>query len=300
MQENLDNFCGVPDEGLPEEGVKKTDFVESKVVVLPVPYEKTTTYLKGTSKGPMAIIEASKNIEFYDEELDWVPAKVGIFTTVPLKAERLSEKMMESIKNKSLEIVNAQKFPILLGGEHSISFGFYQALKEKYPDISVLQLDAHADLRDSYNGSKHNHACVMRRIRESCENVVQVGVRSLSSQESDFIKANSCKVFWAKDIYKKINTEQILSGLSNNVFVTIDIDVLDPSLLPSTGTPEPGGLGWYDVLGLLRELSKKKKIVGFDVVEVCPSRENKSCDFIAAKLIYKLIGYIFINQKGEK
>jgi len=116
MQENLDNFCGVPDEGLPEEGVKKTDFVESKVVVLPVPYEKTTTYLKGTSKGPMAIIEASKNIEFYDEELDWVPAKVGIFTTVPLKAERLSEKMMESIKNKSLEIVNAQKFPILLGG----------------------------------------------------------------------------------------------------------------------------------------------------------------------------------------
>jgi agmatinase len=297
IEENIDNFCGIPDEGLPEEGIlKKSNYEDSKVVIIPVPYEKTTTYIKGTSKGPEAIIDASKNMELYDEEIDYVTAKIGIFTLNPIETEYPPEEMFKRIKEKCSEVLKDNKFPVVIGGEHSISFGFFLALKEKYHDISVLQLDAHADLRDVYNNSKYNHACVMRRIREFCDKTVQVGIRSLSFEESKFIKKNKCKIFWAKDIYKKINYEEILNALGENVFITIDVDVFDPSLIPSTGTPEPGGLGWYEVLGLLKEVAKNKNIVGFDVVELCPNPENKSPDFLVAKLIYKLIGYKFINE----
>jgi agmatinase len=185
------------------------------------------------------------------------------------------------------------KFIIVIGGEHSVSIGSIQAHAEKYDDLTVLQLDAHTDLRDEYHDSKYNHACVMARVKEKCP-IVQVGIRSMDASEKDSI--DSSRTFFAKDIYNNTDwIKQVISKLTDNVYVTIDLDVFDPSIMPSTGTPEPGGLLWYDVLMLLKNISKKKNIVGFDVVELCPESHNRAPDFLAAKLIYKFLSYKFGN-----
>jgi agmatinase len=283
----VNNFGGLEE--------KYTHFETSKVVILPIPYDGTSTWLKGADKGPDAIIDASINLEFYDIELDIEPYTVGIHTLPPLKDFSSPEEMAICTYNETIKYL-PDKFVICIGGEHSISYGPIKAHVEKFDDITVLQLDAHTDLRDEYNNSKYNHACVMARVKELCP-IVHVGIRSQCVEElNSFTKEN---IFFAHEIRKITNwTDKVVNAIkTKNVYITIDLDVFDPSIMPSTGTPEPGGLTWYDVIDLLEKVFKNKNVVGVDVVELCPNEYNKAPDFLAAKLIYKIIGFKFFLNK---
>jgi len=275
------------------------EFEKSKVIVLPVAYEGTVTYGKGTSKGPKAIMNASVNIEGYDEELNCTTEEIGIQTLKELKAEKNPEEMVNKVYEKTKEILVQGKFFVMFGGEHSITSGAVKAFREKYQDFGVLQLDAHSDLRDEYDDSKYSHACVMRRVIEMCP-ITQVGIRSTSQEEIEFIhKEKHESIFWAKDVYNNDKWfKKAIKSLPKNVYVTLDVDVFDPPIMPSTGTPEPGGLFWYQVLNFLKFLSKKRNIVGFDIVELAPNKDNKAPDFMTAKLAYKILSYKF-NSSSE-
>jgi agmatinase len=271
---------------------------EVRFSILPVPYDLTSSYVSGARNGPVAIIEASTHMETYDEELCLEPWKAGIETLPMLEATTLGPgEMVKKVRFEVAGILERGKIPVILGGEHSVTIGLVMALTEIYPDLSVLQLDAHADLRESYQDSPFNHACVARRISELCP-MVQVGTRSLSSGEAEFLKSINrkdkpgIKAHYATEIIKGVSWGEVVEDLTDDVFITIDLDVFDPSIMPATGTPEPGGLGWYDVLGLLRTVATKKRVVGFDVVELCPIPGNVAPDFLAAKLAYKVMGYI--------
>ena len=261
-------------------------FADSRVAILPVPFEATVTYGKGTKKGPPAILSASQKVELYDQELDKEPYKIGVATLPILKGN--IRNIQPKIESEISILLDKGKFPIMLGGEHSISVGAVKACKNKYADLSVLQLDAHADLREDYNGSKFSHACVMRRVREICP-AVAAGIRSLSQEEMDFARGSGQikKIFWAD----RLDIEKILAGLSSHVYITVDIDVFDPAEVPATGTPEPGGLNWYKVLEILKVVFRSKKVVGCDLVELAPIKGQHASEFLAAKLVYKLIGY---------
>ena len=274
-----------------------SNYETSKVIILPIPYEKTTTYVKGAAKGPEAILDASRNMELYDEELDKEISRVGICTLNELKIEEKPELMVNIVYENVKKLISDSKFPIVIGGEHSVTPGCVKACAASYDDFSVLQLDAHTDLREEYDGTKFSHACTMKRILDISKNIVQVGIRSLCDEEATFIKKNNLKIFWAKDIFnddKWIN-DAILK-LSKNVYITLDLDVFDPSIMPSVGTPEPGGLGYYQVLRFLRKVFEERNVVGFDVVELSPNENDVSSDFTATKVIYKMIGYKF-NKK---
>jgi len=261
----------------------------ARVVVIPVPFDRTSTWIKGAGKGPVAIIEASAHMELYDIETDSEVYKKGIFTAEPVYGQELPEDMVEMVAEQVHKYLENDKFVVVLGGEHSVSIGSVRAHVANNADITVLQLDAHSDLRDEYECSKYNHACVMARIMELCP-IIQVGIRSMDSSEKKVL--DTSRVIFAREISSNKNwIEKVLSKLSDNVYVTIDLDVFDPSIMPSTGTPEPGGLLWYDVLGLLRTVFENRNVVGFDVVELCPDQRNKAPDFLAAKLIYKLLSY---------
>ncbi|HUT30254.1 MAG TPA: agmatinase [Sedimentisphaerales bacterium] len=263
----------------------------ANVVIVPVPYDRTSTWIKGADKGPDAIIEASANMELYDIETDSEPYKHGIFTDHALPPQSSPQKMVEAVKARVQDYIEQNKFVVVLGGEHSVSIGAIMAHCCRDRDIIVLQLDAHSDLRDEYDGSKYNHACVMARARDLAP-IVQVGIRSMDICEKEFI--NRDNIFFAEDIYDNTEwIEKVMARLSDKVYVTIDLDVFDPSVVPATGTPEPGGLFWYDVLALLRTVFEKRQVVGFDVVELCPNEHSKASDFLAAKLIYKLLSYKF-------
>jgi len=283
------NFGGI----YPAHSLSKALFV-----VVPVPYDLTSTYQSGSRRGPAAIIEASTNMELYDEELKQETYLAGIHTTLPVTIDARGPKNMINIVRKKIhKIASLGKIPVMLGGEHSISLGAVQALKEKYPKLSVLQLDAHADLRGSYQGSAYSHAAVARRISEICP-LTQVGIRSMSKEEADFLPQSKVKSYSADFVLEQKEwCEKICKDLKGDVFVTIDLDVFDPSIMPSTGTPEPGGLYWRDVLSLLKSVSYSCKIRGFDVVELAPIPGTIAPDFMAAKLIYRLMGYI---TKGSK
>lgn len=278
------NFGGI----YPECSMSKALFV-----VVPVPYDLTSTYQPGSRRGPAAIIEASTNMELYDEELKKETYTVGIHTTEPLAIDaRGPRHVVSAVRRKISRIVAMDKIPVMLGGEHSISFGAVSAVKEKYPELMVLQLDAHADLRDSYQGSPFSHASVARRISEICP-LVQTGIRSMSKEEGDFLPASKVKSYSADFVLENNNSyETICKDISGDVFITIDLDVFDPSIMPATGTPEPGGLYWNNVLRLLKTVSKLCRIRGFDVVELAPIPGTVAPDFMAAKLIYRLMGYI--------
>jgi agmatinase len=284
------NFLGIPQ---PFSTYKK-----SKFVILPVPYEQTTTYKTGTKEGPQAIITASKQVELFDEELKIEAYKVGINTAEELEpTSKGPEEMIERIYQVGRELLKDSKVIAMLGGEHTISIGMIKAYKEKYKNLSVLQLDAHADLRQSYQGSKFSHACTMRRVREFAP-AVQVGIRNISLEEHNWVKKNKIHLFYARE-KDKSSVDEIINSLSDNVYLTFDLDFLDPSIMPSVGTPEPGGYLWYETLDFLKTLSQKVNIVGFDVVELCPQPGNIAPDFLAAKLIYKLIGFI-ITEDGKR
>jgi len=273
---------------LPEE---YSDPENAHIVIIPVAYDGTSTWIKGADKGPAAIIEASANMELYDIETHSEVYKKGIYTEDAITGGITTREMIEATNGTVQYYLEKNKFTVVIGGEHSVSIGSVKAHAKHYANLTVLQLDAHADLRKEYNGSIYNHACVMARIKESCP-VVQVGIRSMDSLEKDSM--DKTRTFFAEDIYNNTDwIKKVISNLSDNVYITIDLDVFDPSIMPSTGTPEPGGLLWYDVLALLKAVSDKKNIVGFDVVELCPDDRNKAPDFMAAKLIYKLLSYKF-------
>ncbi|MDO8668660.1 MAG: agmatinase [bacterium] len=261
----------------------------SKVVILPVPYDGTSTWIKGADKGPEALFEASQYLELYDIETDSEVYKQGIFTAPAVLEKSEPEKMVAAVKRAVGGYID--KLVVTVGGEHSVSIGAVSAHHEKYKNLSVLQLDAHTDLRSEYHGSKYNHGCVMGRVKETCS-IVQVGIRSMGADEKPFLEKD--RVFFAHNIYDKNDwQDKAIAKLTDQVYISIDLDVFDPSVLPSTGTPEPGGLNWYQVVEFLKKVIKEKRVVGFDVVELCPSEDDKTSDFLAAKLIYILLSYIF-------
>ncbi|HBH86051.1 MAG TPA: agmatinase [Syntrophaceae bacterium] len=268
-------------------------FEEAAFVVIPIPYDLTSTYQSGSRRGPHAILEASGNMELYDEELCKETYLTGIYTLSPVESDaRGPGEMVHVIRHATADVLAHDKIPVILGGEHSISFGVVQAMREKYPGISVLQLDAHADLRNYYQCSPYSHASVGRRISELCP-LVQAGIRSMSAEEAAFMKESTIRTFTADFILgENMWWEKICETLNGDVYITIDIDVLDPSIMPATGTPEPGGIYWKDILRLVRAVSSRCRVRGFDVVELSPIPGMVAPDFLAAKLVYRIIGYL--------
>lgn len=271
-----------------------SDWENSRVVVLPVPYDSTTDWRSGARDGPRAIIDASRYLELYDLELKREIYRVGIHTLPEIQPDMTSpENMTQRVYQVARGLLDKNKTLLMLGGEHSLTLGMVKAYREKHQALSVLQLDAHTDLRDSYLGTRFSHATVMRRVCELCP-IVPVGIRSLSEEEHRFIDEAGIKPVYANGlILAGDSINHIIATLSNEVYITIDLDVLDPSIMSAVGTPEPGGIGWYELLNLLREVARSKRIVGFDLVELCPDEGPRSCAFLAAKLAYKLIGYIY-------
>ena len=269
-------------------------FEKAGVVILPVPYGKTVSYRKGTEKGPKAILGASDKLELFDEELQKEVYRVGINTQAPVNAGDLSSKqMIDIVEKKVSNIYKKKKMPVVLGGEHSVTIGAVKAAKVEFNDLSVLYFDSHYDLKHSYEGSKYSHACVARRLLEIAP-LVEIGVRSLSKDEKDFLSNNNVKTINMLDVRKNQDwRNKVKNSLSKNVYISIDLDVFDPSIMPSVGTPEPGGFGWYEFLDAIRDIVSGRNIVGFDVVELCPIKNMIAADFMAARLIYKIIGYIF-------
>jgi len=271
----------------------------AKIVLLPVPFDKTTTYQKGTDKGPAALIEASRHLELYDIETDSQVYLEGIYTAPLIKA-KTSKQMLETVYRRTKQLIDQDKFVVTLGGEHSISYAPIRAHAEHYKKITILQFDAHADLAASYEGNPWSHASAMSRVRElkGVEKIVSVGIRSMSYQE--LASLDRPHTFFAHQILDDPHwIDRVADQLSGLVYITFDLDVFDPSIMPSTGTPEPGGLFWYDVLKLLRLVIERKKLVGFDVVELLPKAANRAPDFLAAKLIYKILSYQFQSKKKK-
>ena len=281
---NKKNYAGIPD--------KYSRIDDAKVVLIPVPYDGTSTWQKGSDKGPEAFLEASENMELYDIETRSEVYKKGIYLTPPVTENSSPEKMVEAVYKTTKNYIKQEKFVTLFGGEHSISIGSIRAFNESFEDLTVVQLDAHADLRPEYEGSTCNHACALHEASKK-NNLVQVGIRSMDVSEVEHMDEN--QVYFAHDLYEDWQ-EDAIGQMSPNVFITIDLDAFDPSILPSTGTPEPGGLFWYETLEFLKMMFKKKNVVGFDIVELCPNKNEKSSDFLAAKLYYKMLSYKFKYQ----
>ena len=258
--------------------------------VIPVPYDATSTYLSGSRKGPQAIIDASRNIELYDHELDMEPASAGVATLEEVPVTVGDPGLMVEAVEKAVAVAAAKKkIPVVLGGEHTVSVGAVKAIATR-GKVYVVSFDAHADLRDTYQGTEFSHACFLRRTREVADCCV-FGVRSISREEVDFARSSGTRVFYAGGMQDGIATLD-LDFIPDTVYLSIDIDVLDPSIMPATGTPEPGGLGWYDLVGLLTRIVSGRKVLGFDVVELCPLAGNHAPDFTAAKLVHKVMGTI--------
>jgi agmatinase len=281
------NFLGIEE--------KFSCFNNSKIVILPIPYEATTSYGKGASKGPEAIIKASHYVEFFDEETEReLCFEKGICTLKAINfKEYTGKKAMNLIYNYVRNLIAENKFVVSLGGEHSISNPLVRAHFDKNDNFSILQLDAHSDLRNSYEGTKYSHACVAARIAEFTDNIVQMGIRAQSKEEFEFIKNKKIRIFYSYGMKHKLYgtdwKKQVIDSLKENVYITFDIDFLDPSIMPSTGTPEPDGFNWIETLDFMKKLSESRKIIGMDFVELSPNKRNYFPDFLTAKLIYKML-----------
>lgn len=286
--ENLPfNFLGLEE--------KYSDYKKAKVAILPIAYDATTSYQPGTRFGPEAIISASRFSELYDEKLKTEAYKIGISTQPEMRPNLESpEKMVREIEKIATKILSDKKFLITLGGEHTITLGLAKAFKKFYPNFSLLSLDAHLDLRDKYEGTKFNHSTVMRRIYEEKIPIVWTGTRSFSREEAKFIRKNNLKIFSAKEVMEKDKWQKkVISSLDNKkIYLSIDLDCFDPGIMPSVGTPEPGGLSWHEVTTLLFNLVQTHQIIGLDLVELSPNRPDRAPDFLAAKLCYYLISLI--------
>lgn len=263
----------------------------SAVAILPVPYEGGISFGKGTKQGPKAVIEASRHLELYDEVIKAEPFRMGISTIKPIWGRKNAVSMQKSIYQNARALINKGKFIVGIGGDHSISIGFVKAFAEKHPNVSVIQLDAHSDLRDSYEGSPLSHACAMARIREYTPNTLQIGIRSMSVEESNIIEKDALPVITMHDFRKSwMDLDTALRRLPDPVYVSMDVDVFDWSVIRSTGTPEPGGLLWDEAMTLLEKIFTQKNIIGFDIVELAAQPGDMNSPFAAAKLIYKMLG----------
>lgn len=284
------NYAGIPD--------KFAQLETAKVILIPVPYEGTTTWGKGTVNGPKAFLEASENMERYDIETDTEVYEQGIYLADAIAGHTSPEAMVNEVHKITKDYIKRNKFVTLVGGEHSISIGTIRAFNECFDDLTVLHIDAHADLRDSYAGSKYNHACAVHEASQTT-NLVQVGIRSMDAIEKTLIDAD--KTFFAHEmVADEYWMDKVIEAMTDNVFITFDLDALDPSIMPSTGTPEPGGLFWYETLEFLKQVFEEKNVVGFDLMELCPNPSAKSSDFVAAKLYYKMLSYKFMGQDADE
>jgi len=285
------NFGGIAEEEF-------SNFDQARILVWPIAYEGTVSYGGGTGRGAEAIIEASRNMELYDEETDAEVYKLGLHTLEPSPSIDPPAWMMQALYERAKKLIASEKFVAMIGGEHSVSAPVIRAHAEAYPNLSVLQIDAHADLRDTYDGTPHSHASIMARVVKDLNiPAVQCGIRSISAEEAGALDKLPTKIFWAKDIVGRTDWwEPAVDALTENVYFTIDIDGLDPSLVSATGTPEPGGLGWYDVLGLIRTLAQKRRVVGMDLTEYSYVEGHDASAFLCAKLIYKTLAFIFQNE----
>jgi agmatinase len=286
---NNRNYAGIPDEySRPE---------KAKVVLIPVPYDGTSTWQKGADKGPKAFLDASENMELYDIETDSEVYKNGIYLTEPVTENESPEAMVEAVYKKVKSNILKNKFVTIFGGEHSVSIGTIRAFNDCFHNLTVLHLDAHADLRNSYEGSSCNHACAVYEASQKT-NLIQVGIRSMDKSEKDVMDYD--KTFFAHEIiYNEDWMEDAIDLMGKDVFISLDLDVFDPSIMPSTGTPEPGGLFWYETMEFLKKVFQKRNVVGFDIVELCPNEMEKSSDFLAAKLYYKMLSYKFSNATED-
>jgi len=284
------NYAGIPD--------KYARIDEAKVVLIPVPYDGTSSWQKGADKGPDAFLEASANMELYDIETRSEVYKKGIYLAPPVTENSSPEKMVEAVHKTTKNYIKQDKFVTIFGAEHSISIGTIRAFQESFEDLTVVQIDAHADLRPEYEGSKCNHACAVYEASKTT-NLIQVGIRSMDVSEVDHMDEN--QVYFADNLYEDW-MEDAIGQMTPNVFITIDLDAFDPSIMPSTGTPEPGGMFYYETLEFLKLMFKKKNVVGFDIVELCPNENERSSDFLAAKLYYKMLSYKFkyINRNRDE
>lgn len=283
---------------------KYSSWKNSSFAVIPYPIDLTTTYMTGARNGPRAIIEASGHMELFDEENKVESYRAGIFTSteVPLVTTGPLA-MLKAVERRVRSIVKAGKFPVLLGGEHSGTCGAVAALRKKYGELTVLQFDAHADLRDTYLGTPWNHACVGRRIVDAGAKLVQVGIRSMSEEEDRFLKKEEkVKTFYASELKENLGdvTKGIVSSLSGDVYITIDLDAFDPGIMPSVGTPEPGGLSWFEAVDILRDVMLSGcNIVGFDIMELAPIPGMVAPDFLAAKLCYRMMGWVLAKREEQ-
>jgi len=284
------NFLGLDE--------NESAYKKSKVVVIPAPFEASTSYQKGTGRGPEAILHASQQVERYDIESGKNFHTVGIHTMEPLPLQSApATEAFNLVEEATTKILTDKKWPILIGGEHAISYGFFKALFKKYRRLSIFHIDAHTDMRESYEGNPYSHASVLYHIRKHCQKTVSVGIRSMCKEEADYVKKHKVAVYYDHDIHKEgFDAKNILKHLTHQVYVTIDVDGFSPSLIPTTGTPEPGGLPWYPTLALLKQIFREREIVGLDVVEVMPIPNLVYGDFSVAKLIYKCIGYKYFQS----
>jgi len=277
--------------GIPQEFGKLST---SKIVIIPVPYDGTSTWQKGADKGPKAFLEASENMELYDIESDSEVYKEGVYLAEAITENTSPEAMVDEVHKITKKYINRNKFVTAFGGEHSVSIGTIRAFNECFNNLTVLHIDAHADLRKEYEGSTCNHACAVYEANQHT-NLVQVGIRSMDISEKR--EMNLDKVFFAHDMAVNEDwMDDVIDQLTENVFITFDLDALDPSIMPSTGTPEPGGLFYYETLEFLKQVFAQKNVVGFDMVELCPNENEKSSDFLAAKLFYKMLSYKFASS----
>jgi agmatinase len=285
------NFGGISEEEF-------SSFERARMLVWPISYEGTVSYGTGTGRGAEAVINASRNMELYDEETDAEVYKLGIHTLDESPSVAPPAHMMESLLERGRELVKSGKFITMIGGEHSVSAPVIRAHAERYDNLSVLQIDAHADLRDTYDGTPHSHASIMARVtRDMRLPSVQCGIRSISAEEARSLDELPTRIFWAKDIVGRSDWwDAAVDGLTENVYLTIDIDGLDPSLVAQTGTPEPGGLGWYETIGLIRTLARKRRVVGMDLTEYSYVEGYDASAFLCAKLIYKSLAFIFEGE----
>jgi agmatinase len=283
------NYAGIPEEFAQLE--------KAKVVLIPVPFDGTSTWGKGADKGPEAFLEASENMETYDIETGTEVYRQGIYLAEPVKENRSPEALVKAVHSITKDYIKRNKFVTLVGGEHSLSIGSIRAFNECFDNLTVLHIDAHADLRETYNGSHCNHACAMFEASQNT-NLIQVGIRSMDVLENTVLDEE--KTFFAHDLAKDDYwTDKVIELMSDNVFISFDLDALDPSIMPSTGTPEPGGLFWYETLEFLKQVFEEKNVVGFDLVELCPNPNDRAPDFLAAKLYYKMLSYKFMDEAVE-
>jgi agmatinase len=283
--------------------LKSLPVKEAEAVVLPIPYEATTTYGAGTREGPEAILAASRQVELWDEEHNWDPsAAIRLATAAPILPEVAGpQAMLDKIKRVVQPWVSQGKLICALGGEHTITVALVQAFQTRYPDFTVVALDAHADLRENYDGSKLSHACVMRRLYELGRPLNLLGVRSYSQDEYQLLRvAPRLKVFPARELHTPAGWDQVLEhlkGISGPVYLSIDLDALDPGIMPAVGTPEPGGLSYGQVLTIIETLTKRGPVIGLDLVELAPIPGHRVSEFTAARLLYKALGYIYQSRR---